>query len=148
VLLFGVAGVCLAYAVMCLAVDAALRLRPAVVWTFLALVLTRGAVGAFYAAIPAVGQALIADRVPPQRRAGAMAALGASSALGLVLGPAAAAWLSQFSLSAPLYGMALLPVLAWAVLWRALPREPARAATGLPPIRLADVRLRAWPASR
>lgn len=142
VLLFGVAGVCVAYAAMCLAIDGALRVRPGVAWAFLALVLTRGAVGAFYAAIPAIGQALIADHVPPQRRAGAMASLGAASALGLVLGPAAAAWLSQFSLSAPLYGMAVLPLLAWAVLWRALPREPARAASGLPAIRLADVRLR------
>ena len=71
-----------------------------------------------------------------------MASLGAASGMGLVLGPAAAAWLSQFSLSAPLYGMALLPLLAWAALWRALPREPARPRRGQPPIRLADVRLR------
>ncbi len=142
VLLFGVAGVCVAYAAMCLAVDGSLRLRPSVAWAFLALVLTRGAVGAFYAAIPAISQALIADHVAPQRRAGAMASLGAASGVGLVLGPAAAAWLSQFSLGAPLYGMAVLPLLAWAVLWRALPREGARAASDLPPIRLADVRLR------
>ena len=123
VLLFGVAGVCVAYAAMCLAIDGSLRVRPSVAWAFLALVLTRGAVGAFYAAIPAISQALIADHVPPQRRAGAMASLGAASGVGLVLGPAAAAWLSQFSLGAPLYGMAVLPLLAWAVLWRALPRE-------------------------
>jgi MFS transporter, DHA1 family, tetracycline resistance protein len=142
VLLLGVAGVFVAYAAMCLAIDASLRLRPALAWAFLALVLTRGAVGAFYAAIPAICQALIADHVPPQRRAGAMASLGAATGLGLVLGPAAAAWLSQLSLSAPLYGMAVLPLLAWAVLWRKLPHEPARAASDLPPIRLADVRLR------
>ena len=73
VLLFGVAGVCVAYAAMCLAIDGALRTLPGVLWSFLALVLTRGAVGAFYAAIPAISQALIADHVPPQRRAGAMA---------------------------------------------------------------------------
>ena len=116
VLLFGVAGVCVAYAAMCLAIDGPLRLRPGVAWAFLALVLTRGAVGAFYASIPAISQALIADHVPPQRRAGALASLGAASGVGLVLGPAAAAWLSQISLSAPLYGMAVLPLLAWAEL--------------------------------
>ena len=141
-LLFGVAGVCVAYAALCLAVDVSLRLRPALAWAFMALVLTRGAVGAFYAAIPAIGQALVADHVPPQRRAGAMASLGAANAVGLVLGPAAAAGLAQISLSAPLYGMAVLPLLAWVVLWRALPREPVRAASDLPPVRLADARLR------
>jgi MFS family permease len=62
--------------------------------------------------------------------------------MGLVLGPAAAAWLSQFSLSAPLYGMALLPLLAWWVLWRALPLEASRAKAGEAPMRLADARLR------
>jgi MFS family permease len=71
-----------------------------------------------------------------------MAALGSASALGLVLGPAAAAWLARYGLSAPLYGMAVLPLLAWLVLWRALPQEPPRAATDLPPIHIADARLR------
>jgi len=142
VLLFGVGGVCAAYLLMCLAIDAALRTLPGVLWSFLALVLTRGAVGGFYAAIPAVGQALIADHEPPQRRAAAMASLGSASALGLVLGPAAAAWLARYGLSAPLYGMAVLPLLAWLVLWRALPRQPPRAATGLSPIHIADARLR------
>ena len=65
VLLFGVAGVFVAYVAMCLAVDVSLRVRPALAWAFLALVLTRGAVGAFYAAIPAISQALVADHVPP-----------------------------------------------------------------------------------
>jgi MFS family permease len=142
VLLLGVAGVCVAYAAMCVAIDASLRTLPSVAVAFLAIVLTRGAVGLFYGSIPAVGQALIADHVPPHRRAGALAAYGASGAMGLVLGPAAAAWLAQFSLSAPLYGMACLPLLAWVVLRRALPKDAARAASGMPPIRLADARLR------
>jgi MFS family permease len=142
VLLLGVGGVCVAYLLMCLAIDGALRTLPGVMWAFLALVLTRGAVGGFYAAIPAVSQALIADHEPPERRAAAMAALGSAGALGLVLGPAAAAALARISLSAPLYGMAVLPLLAWWVLWRALPKEPPRAAAGRPAIRLADRRLR------
>ena len=142
VLLLGVAGVCVSYAAMCLAIDASLRVLPSVALAFLAIVLTRGAVGLFYGSIPAIGQALIADHVPPHRRAGALASFGAAGAMGLVLGPAAAAWLAQFSLSAPLYGMAGLPFLAWLVLWRALPKEAARAASGMPSIRLADARLR------
>ncbi len=142
VLLLGVAGVCVSYAAMCLAIDASLRVLPSVALAFLAIVLTRGAVGLFYGSIPAIGQALIADHAPPHRRAGALASFGAAGAMGLVLGPAAAAWLAQFSLSAPLYGMAGLPFLAWLVLWRALPKEAARAASGMPSIRLADARLR------
>jgi MFS transporter, DHA1 family, tetracycline resistance protein len=142
VLLLGVTGVCVSYAAMCLAIDASLRLLPSVALAFLAIVLTRGGVGLFYGSIPAIGQALIADHVPPHRRAGALAAFGAAGAMGLVLGPAAAAWLAQFSLSAPLYGMAGLPLLAWVVLWHGLPKEAARAASGAPPIRLVDARLR------
>jgi DHA1 family tetracycline resistance protein-like MFS transporter len=142
VLLLGVAGVCVSYAAMCLAIDASLRVLPSVALAFMAIVLSRGAVGLFYGSIPAIGQALIADHVPPHRRAGALASFGAAGAMGLVLGPAAAAWLAQFSLSAPLYGMAGLPFVAWLVLWRALPKEAARAASGMPSIRLADARLR------
>jgi MFS transporter, DHA1 family, tetracycline resistance protein len=141
-LLRGAAGVTVAYLAMCLAIDASLRLNPPVWLAFVAMMLSRSAVGAFYASIPAVGQALIADHVPPATRAGAMAAFGAASGVGLVLGPAAAAWLSQFSLAAPLYGMAVLPLLALAVLWRTLPHEAPRAAESAAPIRLGDARLR------
>ena len=142
VLLFGVGGFIVSYTVLCLAIDAALRTLPTLLLAFATLVLTRAAVGAFYAAVPAAGQALIADHVPPAERAAALASLGAANAVGLVLGPAAAALLAQYSLSAPLYGMALLPLLAWAVLWRGLPRTPPRAASGQPGVRLADARLR------
>ena len=141
-LLLGAVGVSVAYLAMCLAIDASLRLLPPVWLAFLAMMLSRSAVGAFYAAIPAVSQALIADHVPPAKRAGAMAAFGAASGVGLVLGPAAAAWLSQFSLAAPLCGMALLPLAALAVLWHKLPPEGPRAAHTTPPIRMSDVRLR------
>jgi MFS family permease len=132
--------------VLCVAIDLSLRYLPSVGLAFATLVLTRGAVGAFYAAIPATGQALIADHVPPQRRTAAMASLGASGALGLVFGPALAALLAQRSLSLPLYGMAVLPLLAMAVLWRGLPRtvvrDDAHAGGKTVPIRLHDPRLR------
>ena len=142
VLLNGLAGLCGAYVLMCVAIDASLRLLPPLALSFGALVLTRGAVGSFFAAVPAVGQALIADHVPPARRAAAMAAFGAAGAVGLVLGPAAAAWLARFSLAAPLYGMCALPLLAWLLLWRTLPRDAPHASAGAAPIRLHDARLR------
>ena len=142
VLLTGLAGLCAAYLLMCVAIDMSLRLLPPLALSFGALVLTRGAVGAFFAAVPSVGQALIADHVPPARRSAAMAAFGAAGAVGLVLGPAAAAWLAQFSLAAPLYGMCALPLLAWLLLWRTLPRDVPHASAGTAPIRLHDARLR------
>ena len=139
VLLFGVAGVCVAYAAMCLAIDGSLRLRPA-----------RG-LGLPGAGADARRRRRFLCRHPghqpgADRRPCAAAATAPARwprwvrpvRMGLVLGPAAAAWLSQFSLSAPLYGMAVLPLLAWAVLWRAL---AARAG----PRRVAACRPSAWP---
>jgi len=142
VLLTGLTGLCVAYGLMCLAIDSSLRLLPPLAVSFGALVLTRGAVGGFFGSVPAVGQALIADHVAPAQRPAAMAAFGAAGAVGLVLGPAAAAWLAQFGLATPLYAMCALPLLAWLLLWRTLPRDVPHASAGAAPIRLHDPRLR------
>lgn len=142
VLLAGVGGVALSYGAMCAVLLVSLDTRPAVALVFAGLLLTRGAVGAFYAAIPSTSQALIADRVPPEHRTGTMASLGAANAVGMVLGPALAALLSQDSLSLPLYATAVLPLIAFAVLWRALPRQERRAPGMSMAPSLADPRLR------
>lgn len=141
-LLAGAAGFALAYWAMVAVVDASLRWLPAVPWVFAGLAATRGAIGAFFAAVPAVGQALVADHVPPERRAAALAALGAASAVGMVAGPAFAAALAPHGLSLPLYATGALPLLALAVLWRALPhaRPTPQHAPGT--LALADQRLR------
>lgn len=142
VLLAGVGGFMLSYWAMCALLVVALRVLPAVWVVFAGLVATRGAVGAFYAAIPSVGQALVADHLAPGERAGAMASLGAANALGLVLGPALAATLTPFGLSLPLYVTAVLPAAALAVLWVALPRTGPVAGAQASGVRLADRRLR------
>lgn len=142
ILLAGVGGFALSYWAMCAVLVASLQFMPSALLVFGGLVLTRGAIGAFYAAIPSTGQALIADFVPAQRRAGALASLGAANAVGMVLGPALAAALAQYSLSLPLYVTALLPAAAWLVLWKALPRQEKRAAGSTSMLRLADARLR------
>src|SRR5690606_21087024 len=51
-LLLGAAGVTLAYWCMCAVIVLSLRLLPPALLAFIGLVLTRGAVGAFYSAIP------------------------------------------------------------------------------------------------
>lgn len=142
VLLLGCAGVAISYGAMSLFVDFALATLPAAAIAFLGLLVGRGAVGAFYAAIPAASHALIADHFPPAQRAGAMAGLGAAEGTGMVLGPAIAALLSQSSLSLPLYVMALLPLLGFTVLLFNLPRQEQLLRESLQPIRLADPRLR------
>lgn len=142
ILLTGVGGFALSYWAMCAVLVASLRFMPSALLVLSGLLLTRGAIGAFYAAIPSTGQALIADYVPAQRRAGAMASLGAANAVGMVLGPALAAALAQYSLSLPLYVTALLPATGWLVLWKALPRQEHHA-TALPSaLRVTDARLR------
>ena len=142
ILLLGSAGVALSYAALSLFIGMALQLLPATLLTFIGLLVGRALVGAFYAALPAAGQALIADQVAAGQRAGAIASLGAANALGMVIGPALAAWLSRYSLALPLYLMVLLPLLGSLALWRFMPLAPQPAAQQQPPPRLADPRLR------
>jgi len=143
VLLFGLAASGVVYVLLALFVDVALREPPAVLLSVTALVVARGLIGAFYAAVPPTAAALVADRMPPQERAGAMARLGAANAIGMVAGPAAVGWLAGFGLHWPLYAAAALPLLALLVLWKTLdagPRPQPR--PGRPPALLFDPRLR------
>ncbi|XDF37044.1 MFS transporter [Paracidovorax avenae] len=142
VLLAGVGGFALSYWTMCAVLMASLHFLPSALLVFAGLLLTRGAIGAFYAAIPSTGQALVADFIPAGRRASAMASLGAANAVGMVAGPALAAALAQYSLSLPLQVTALLPAIAWLVLWKALPRQENPAAAVPSTLRLSDARLR------
>jgi MFS family permease len=142
VLLWGVGGFALAYWAMCAVFLVSLHTLPTASLVFAGLLLTRGAIGGFYAAIPANSQALIADHVALDARAGAMAALGAANAFGMVAGPALAALLARHSLSLPLYVSALLPLAAYAVLWRTLPPHTPVPATRVPPLKFNDARLR------
>lgn len=109
---------------------------------FIGLVLGRGLIGVFYAAIPVGGYALIADNIEPAHRAKAMASLGAANACGLVLGPAIAALLARHSLSLPFYVMALLPMLGFLVLLMKLPRQELHLKQPPKAVNLSDPRLR------
>lgn len=142
VLLTGVGGFMLAYWAMCALLIVSLQVLPVVSLVFAGLLITRGAVGAFFAAIPATGQALVADHIAAEQRAGAMASLGAANAVGLVVGPALAAGLAQYGLGLPLYVTAVLPLLAFAILWRRLPRNEQLVGTPSGVLGLGDVRLR------
>ncbi|EPX2511216.1 TPA: MFS transporter [Pseudomonas aeruginosa] len=142
VLLIGVGGFMLAYWAMCAVLIVSLHVLPAAGLVFVGLLISRGAVGAFFAAIPATGQALVADHFAPAQRAGAMASLGAANGVGLVVGPALAAALAEYSLSLPLYVTAVLPLLAFGILWFKLPRNERPAGSESATLRLGDARLR------
>ncbi|MFC3123734.1 MFS transporter [Pseudoroseomonas globiformis] len=142
VLLLGIGGFALAYLAFCAFIQYALWTQPAVWFVFAGLMLGRGAMGGFYAGVPPTSGALVADNTPPERRAAAMATLGSAGALGLVLGPALAAALAPQGLSLPLYGTALLPLVALVVIWAALPATPPAAKGPRRVLRWRDPRLR------
>jgi MFS family permease len=142
VLLLGSAGYALAYWLLCLFIDGALRWLPGASVAFVGLMLSRGLIGAFYAALPVAGNALIADHVEPRQRARAMASLGAANAVGMVLGPALAALLARYSLSLPFYVLSVLPATAFVVLLLTLKPQPLPQRHEPSPVRLRDPRLR------
>lgn len=142
VILQGLGGFALSYALMCAFIVAALRHPPPVWVAFAGVVLLRGIAGGFYAAVPATGAALVADHVPPAKRAGAMAGLGAASGIGMVAGPGVAGALAAHSLELPLFITAALPFIALAVLWRWLPRAEHHAVPDKTHLKISDARLR------
>ncbi|MCR6645954.1 MAG: MFS transporter [Terricaulis sp.] len=142
VLLIGVGGFAAAYAGLCLFVEIALILLPGALIAFIGMLIGRAVIGAFYAAVPPASFALIADHAPQDKRAAMMARLGAAQASGMVIGPAAAGLLAQWSLSLPLFATALFAcgragaALVCAAARNAAPRRARRPQTrpfGSPP---------------
>lgn len=142
VLLLGLGGFTIAYLLLSLFIDLSLRVTMAPMLALAGLIVGRGVAGLFYAAVPAATMALVADHVPAERRAGAMATVGAASAAGMVVGPGFAGLVAPFGLQLPLYATAALPIIALAILWRILPRDAHRAPPRRQPLRLLDPRLR------
>ena len=77
--------------------------------------LTAGSISAIYA--------YVADTHAPAERGPAFGMLGAAGGLGFMMGPALGGLLGQLSLSAPLYGAAILALLNAAIVQLALPES-------------------------
>ena len=95
------------------------------------LLLTRSIYGVFGSAMPPAAQAYIADRTPPARRTGALAAFSAAFGFGAMVGPVFAAATGAFGAIAPLYAVSALALIATAMLFFLVqentpPRERAR----------------------
>lgn len=148
VLILSLAAYAVTYLVLAISVEAALARPPAIALSLALLVGTRALVGLFYAAVPTVTAASVADQVPPGKRASAMAQLGTANAVGLVAGPMVAGWIALYDLRLALYAAALMPLLALVlVLWKMAETKPTNplspsSATAKPVIGFSDPRLR------
>ncbi|KKW67359.1 hypothetical protein AAV94_10975 [Lampropedia cohaerens] len=149
ILLAGLSAFALAYAVLALYVDMALRTALPALLTMGMLVGTRALIGAFYAAVPPTAAAAIADNIAPLERQQAMAKLGSATALGMVAGPAIVSTVSAHGLQWGFYATALLPMLGSLILllwlpWQPAPRHGTTSASTQRPaaLKLFDPRLR------
>lgn len=142
IMLIGLTGFTVSYFGLCLFIDLSLRHQILPMLAFLGLVVGRVVVGLFYAAVPATAAATVADNVEPDKRAGAMALLGAASGAGMVIGPGFVGLLAPYGLGFPMYVTAVLPVLALVLVWWRIPRQPPQAAPVTRAPKLQDSRLR------
>lgn len=142
ILLVGVLGVGISYLLLASYIDFALLKMPAVLFSLGMIVVARALIGAFYAAIPAVSNALIADKMATNERTSAMAQLGASSGFGMILGPAVGGYLAAYGLSTPLYTFAILPVIAAFLVYKTIPKTPKHHVEEVPHPKWSDARLR------
>lgn len=121
VLLISLGAYAITYLVLAVSVDAALARPPAIALSLAILVGTRALVGLFYAAVPTITAASVADQVAPGKRASAMAKLGTANAIGLVAGPMVAGWIAMYDIALALYAATLMPLLAMALIAWKLP---------------------------
>ncbi|MGS1078132.1 MFS transporter [Pseudoxanthomonas beigongshangi] len=142
VIVTGIVGFALSCLALAVGIHWALLTAPGALIGFLLLLAGRGAIGAFFAAVPAAANAMVADRTSAERRTAAMATLGASSAIGLVLGPSLAGWLVGGGLVLPLYAMAGLAILALIIALTGLSAGHAHVPPAAPSVRMGDPRLR------
>ncbi|WP_414902391.1 MFS transporter [Sphingomonas flavalba] len=142
ILLTGVGAFAVLYLCLSIFIDVALRISLAPLAALAGLLIGRTLVGLFYAAVPAATMALVADHVPAQRRAAAMATVGAASAAGMVVGPGFAGLVAPYGMAIPLYATAALPLCAFLILWRVLPHDAPRGAANKAPLAFSDHRLR------
>jgi MFS family permease len=132
VMLIGLLGYATSMALMATTIRTGLSgLLPAMA-IYPALVCSRCVFALLGSGTGPAAQAYIADRTTAAERPSGMAALGAATGVGEVLGPAVGAALAVFGLTAPLYCAAALAVLSAALIWRRLPEAPRPARTVAP----------------
>lgn len=114
-----------------------------IVYMLVIFVVLRAFMGGFYAAIPPVSAAKIADVTEANNRTSSLAVLGAANGVGMVIGPTLAGLVASKSLVMSLYVAAALPFIAFVSLWVALPKSPHRSpSVNKASLKLKDPRIR------
>lgn len=125
VLIISLGAYAITYLVLAVSVDVALGSPPAIAVSLAILVGARALVGLFYAAVPTLTAASVADQVAPGKRASAMAKLGTANAIGLVAGPVVTGWVAVYDIALALYAATLMPVLALVLIaWKMPETKP------------------------
>lgn len=129
-----VRGLALSLLALTLYVDWALAqpVLPAAACSLAVLLLARGAMGGFMAAVPVAAVSWIAQHTAPSARAATIARYGAAGAVGMVVAPPLAGALAAHDLKLALLAAAVLPGLALLGLDRLKAAPQGRAASGPP----------------
>lgn len=144
VIVTGFLGILTGYAIYTLVVVVGLSGRIAVAAIFVALTASRAFVGAFLSAVPAGGQALMADITDARDRSGGMAIIGAATGLGLIIGPAVSGLLVTGGVTWPLFAAIALCALGAMVSLFFLDATPVHAQTRMRKTSLFSASLRPW----
>lgn len=142
VLVIGMACFSVAYLAMSGFVDYALQTAMNATLALVLLILTRGLIGIFFAAIPTTVAAKVADITPIEKRGANMAKVGATNGIGMVFGPTLGGLLAAKGLVLPLYCAAVVPLLACILLAIALHSDKPHAHEPKPMLKISDERLR------
>ncbi|EHP40576.1 major facilitator superfamily protein [Cupriavidus basilensis OR16] len=142
VLSWALLGFCSSFTVLAAYFDVVTRISLPLIGLLALLIAIRGVMGLFYAAIPVVSNAWLADNFPTDVRRAVLAKLGAANAVGMVIGPLAAGLLATHNLNLPLYFAAGLPLLAGYLLWRHVPASAVVEQGEKPTLAFADRRVR------
>ncbi len=141
ILLIGVVGIAISYLILAVFVDFAIVSAPNILISLFFLLLTRGAIGAFYSAITPVSNALIGDHVNNTERTSYIAKLSVSNGIGMIIGPVIGGFLAVYGLETPLYIFAFLPFIAALMLYFMLPNEKPNLSEDIPAPKIFDERL-------
>jgi MFS transporter, DHA1 family, tetracycline resistance protein len=145
VLLLSLLGFSLGFGAFAVAAQFGLREALPPLAVFGSLVLTRAVAGFLMGGAPVAAQAFIADTTSGAERTAGIALLGAANGFGFIVGPALGAGLAGFGLLAPLYAVAVLPLLAALLVALRLPATPPRQRDkGTPRLQPGDARIWPW----
>lgn len=142
ILLLATVGYGISYLFLALFLDFVMGTDFSLLLIIIGFVILRGFVGGFYAAIPPVSAAQVADVTTSEQRTSGMAILGAANGLGMVIGPILGGMIGQYDLVLPLYFAAVLPFLACFLVYFGLPKTKQHSPIQSEPIKITDPRLR------